>query len=85
MASLRFEDEELDVPDGDALLEYAEQLGVPFGCQDGICGTCRCRVIAGLEYLGKKNDKEIDMDMDDDERLVCQCVVSGGKVEIEIE
>jgi ferredoxin len=85
VAVLRFEDDELDVPDGERILEYAEQLGVPFGCQDGVCGTCRCRVISGIEYLGTRNDKEEDMDLDPDERLVCQCVISGGEVEIEIE
>lgn len=85
MAVFRFEGDELDVPDGEALLEYAEQLGVPFGCQDGVCGTCRCRVVAGLEYLGAKNEKEEDMDLDPDERLVCQCTIRGGEVEIVIE
>lgn len=85
MAVFRFEGDELDVPDGKALLEYAEQLGVPFGCQDGICGTCRCRVISGMEFLKPKNEKEVDMDLEPDERLTCQCVILGGEVEIEIE
>lgn len=85
MAVLRFEGDELDVPEGERLLEYAEQLGVPFGCQDGVCGTCRARVVAGMEFLKPRNDKEEDMDLDPDERLVCQCVITGGEVEIEVE
>lgn len=85
MAVLRFEGDELDVPEGKRLLEYAEQLGVPFGCQDGVCGTCRCRVIFGMEFLGPRNEKEEDMDLEPDERLVCQCVITGGEVGIECE
>ncbi len=58
---------------------------MPFGCTDGLCGTCRCTVVAGHEYLPPKNEKEVDMGLDNGERLVCQLTIAGGKVEFSID
>ena len=51
----------------------AEELGITFGCQDGICGTCIVEVEEGMRNLGEKNTEEIDMSLEDNQRLVCQC------------
>jgi ferredoxin-NADP reductase len=37
------------VPDGNTLLDLAEKNGVqiPYGCRQGLCGTCATRVLSG--------------------------------------
>lgn len=84
MAKVRFEGEEKELADGSKVLETCEALGMPFGCTDGLCGTCRCTVVSGMENLKPLNEKEEDMDLGPDERLACQCVITGGLVEFEV-
>lgn len=84
MATIRYEGDERAVPDGSALLEPCEDMNYPFGCQDGLCGTCLCTVISGMENLAPKNEKENDYGLEEGERLVCQCIINKGEVEIEM-
>ena len=41
--------------------DAAEELGVPFGCKQGICGTCEVEVLEGQDNLEAKNNKEENM------------------------
>ncbi len=84
MAKIRFEGDEREIADGSRVFETCEALGMPFGCTEGICGTCRCTVVSGMEHLKPLNEKEEDMDLGPDERLACQCYITGGLVEFEI-
>lgn len=81
MAILKFEGEEREVEDGASVVEACEAMGLPFGCQDGLCGTCMSTVTEGAENLPPKNEKEEDFDLPEGQRLVCQCTVKGGTVE----
>ena len=85
MAILRFDGEERELPDNTRILDTAEDLGMPFGCTDGLCGTCICTVVQGMENLSPKNDKEDDMDLAENQRLACQCVIKSGVVELAID
>ncbi len=85
MATIRFEGEERELADGSAVLETCEAMGMPFGCTEGICGTCRCTVIDGAENLEPLNEKETDMDLEEGERLACQCIVKSGVVEFSVD
>ena len=82
MAIIRFEGQETEVSDGSKILEACEEMGVPFGCQDGLCGTCISTVLQGMENLEPVNVKEEEMGLAKDQRLMCQCVIRGGLVEI---
>ena len=84
MATIRFEGSQADLPDGSKVVETCEVLGIPFGCQDGVCGTCTSVVVGGMENLEPKNDKEKDMDLESDERLPCQCTIKHGVVEFSL-
>ena len=61
---------------------------IPFGCEEGICGTCLVRVVSGMENLSELSDKEkmtlpaMGL-MDGIHRLACQCTILGGELEIE--
>ena len=58
-----------------------------FGCRDGACGACLVRVKEGMENLSPMGEDERDfletMAAEDDERLACQCSVSGD-VKLEV-
>ena len=85
MAKVIFEGEEREVADGSAVMEACEDLGLPFGCQDGICGTCTSIVTQGADNLEPKNEKEVDFDLPDGQRLACQCKIKAGTVEFSLD
>lgn len=77
--------EEIDLPDGDSLHEACSSLGVPFACEEGVCGTCVIEVVEGMENLSEFNEAEADFLGDlGTERLACQCKIKGGCVRIKI-
>lgn len=84
MAILKTNKKQIEVVNGTSVIDACENLGVPFGCTDGVCGTCRTLVKSGIENFGEKNEKENNMDLTDNERLMCQCTMSGGEAEIEV-
>jgi len=82
MAILKADDSEIEVSDGDFIKDAAEQLGVPFGCRNGLCGTCMVDIEEGEENLSELTQEEIDMDRDRTHRLACQCKIKEGIVKI---
>lgn len=85
MATICFEGQSVTVADGEKILARCEEMGVPLGCQDGLCGTCIVTVLKGSDNLAPSNDKEVDMDLDEGQRLACQCVIVSGEVHIASE
>ncbi len=80
MAKVILNDEEIEVPDGENIVEYIEEAGVPIGCSNGVCGTCEVEVLDGMENLSPLNQEEEDLGMEGKMRLGCQCEISGGSV-----
>lgn len=80
----------IDVPEGYALIDLCDQhdTSILFGCRDGACGACMIKVIEGADNLSSMEDHERDfletMAAAENERLACQCRVSGGDVIIEV-
>ncbi len=83
MAVFKTNDEEREIPDGSQLMEIAEEMDIPFGCHHGVCGVCAVTVLEGMENLGPKNEAEEELEMEDGQRLMCQCTISGGTVAVE--
>jgi ferredoxin len=75
MAKIELDGEEREAKVGDTLQEPCEELGLPFGCKDGQCGTCHIMVKEGLENLSEVNEKEerFGFEKGGNERLACQC------------
>jgi ferredoxin len=50
----------INVKPGATIQDIVEKAGsgLPFGCRDGECGTCVVEVVAGMEYLSPKTEKE---------------------------
>ena len=86
MAKLILNDgeKEEEITDGSEIKQVCEEkFNIPFGCKDGICGTCIIQVDKGNENLSQKNEKEKDLLPDNDnERLSCQCKIKKGVVKI---
>lgn len=58
-----------------------ERGGIPFKCGGGLCGTCRCRIVRGLEHTDAVKPKErkhlSDEQLADGWRMACQTFVNG--------
>lgn len=80
MAKLIINDQEIDIEDGEKIVDAIEEAGVPIGCSNGVCGTCEIEVTEGMENLSELNDEEKDLGMEGKKRLGCQCVINGGTV-----
>jgi ferredoxin len=77
------EDMLVEAPPGTPLQAIADAAGadITFGCRSGSCGTCRIRVLAGLEHCSAMEPEERDflqgLDAPPDHRLACQVRVEG--------
>lgn len=49
-------------PDGDTVLDAARMLRpeIPYACKNGVCGTCRCKLIAGTVEMVQNYALESD-------------------------
>lgn len=92
MGTITFIQDELTVPiePGTKLVDIAQESGsgVPFGCTNGICGTCLSRITKGRELLNTPSEQEKDtlalFGASEGHRLVCQCrLEKDGDVEID--
>lgn len=85
MTKIIFSDDELEVEAemGANLRDVAlaEGSNIPFGCEQGICGTCLISVEAGAENLTDPEDQEKEtldaMGAEEGQRLACQCCAEG--------
>lgn len=70
--------------DDQSLRDVAQTQGwpIPFGCENGICGTCLITIGAGKDNLNSIEETELQTleamgQMDGEHRLACQCRVKG--------
>lgn len=74
---------EIEVEEGQYIRKAAEELGVSFACNIGMCGACIINIVEGEENLSDLTQEEKDMDMDKKKRLACQCRMGKGDVTID--
>lgn len=53
-----------DVPNDETILNAAmrEGVGLPYGCKDGACGSCKCKMLDGRVVHGQHQDKALSAD-----------------------
>ncbi|MCL5729948.1 MAG: (2Fe-2S)-binding protein [Candidatus Pacearchaeota archaeon] len=73
-----------EIKEGSEIREVIEKLGVPFGCEEGICGTCMIDVLEGESNLSELTEQEKDLMRDKKHRLACQCKIKKGEVKFRI-
>lgn len=74
--------QEIELEDGDFIQDACDKLGVPFGCQNGLCGTCMIDVVEGEDNLSELTEEEETLERDRNHRLACQCKIKKGEVKI---
>ena len=49
------------VPDGDTVLAAGinQGIGLPYGCKDGACGSCKCKMLSGTVVHGNHQSKAL--------------------------
>jgi len=73
----------VEAPTGTSLQAVADASGadITFGCRSGSCGTCRVRILKGLERCAPPEPEERDflraLEAPGDQRLACQLCVHG--------
>ena len=80
MALLIHNDKEILVKDGERIVKPCEEIGLVFGCREGLCEVCRVRVLEGAEFLNELTENEKEMGIKLPLRLACQCLTKGGKI-----
>jgi ferredoxin len=74
--------QEIEIVNGSSIKEACEKFGIPFGCCNGFCGTCRINIDYGEENLSKLTDEEEMLERDKKHRLACQCKINKGEAGI---
>jgi len=83
MAKIIVNEEEVELEDGSRIKETCEEMGIPFACEEGVCGTCVIEVEEGMENLSQFTEEELDfLGEQETERLACQCSLKNGCVKI---
>lgn len=85
MPKVKFVDDNLEVDAADDAnlrdVAQAEGSNIPFGCEQGICGTCLVSVPEGADHVSAIEDQEKEtleaMAAEPGQRLACQCRVHG--------
>lgn len=84
MAKLVFNgQEEVELEADSPIKSHCEEAGIPFACEEGVCGTCVIEVEEGMENLSTFTQEELDfLGEQETERLACQCKIKKGCVKI---
>ena len=77
-------EDEFDLEDNSSIKKVCEDSGIPFACEEGVCGTCVIEIIDGHENLTPPTEEEEDFlgEDTDEERLACQCKIKSGTVKV---
>lgn len=80
-----------EAPEGELLRETCQRsdFTLPFGCENGVCGTCLIAIKEGADNLTEKTPQEKEtlevLMAYEDQRLACQCHLKGGDVTFDLE
>ena len=82
MAKLIIDNVEYELPDGSSIAWVCEQAGIPFQCNNGVCGSCQIKILEGAENLNQPYPEETAMGLNQERRLACLCAINQGTVKI---
>jgi len=74
-----------DVDDGETILQAALRSGIvlPYGCKDGACGSCKCKLLSGSVTHGAHQAKALSADEEAAGYVLTCCGVAHSDVVLE--
>ncbi len=71
--------------EGETLLAAAirQGIGLPYGCKDGACGSCKCKKIEGVVVHGSHQDKALSAQEEENGLILACCGVPQSDVVLE--
>lgn len=71
--------------EGEAILAAGirQGVGLPYGCKDGACGSCKCRKLSGTVVHGPHQSKALNADEEEAGFILTCCAKPLSDVEIE--
>jgi ferredoxin len=82
MAKIKLHEKEVEVPDGESIINACKELGVTFDCESGVCQSCKIEILDGEDNLSDPTDIEQAQGYGGKKRLACQCKIKQGTVNI---
>ncbi|MGA1168200.1 MAG: 2Fe-2S iron-sulfur cluster-binding protein, partial [Burkholderiaceae bacterium] len=58
-------------------------VGLPYGCRDGACGSCKCRKLSGEVTLGPHQSKALSEQEQRDGLILACCATAQSDVVLE--
>ncbi|MDP4612729.1 MAG: 2Fe-2S iron-sulfur cluster-binding protein, partial [Limnohabitans sp.] len=58
-------------------------IGLPYGCKDGACGSCKCKKISGTVVHGPHQDKALSADEEAQGLVLTCCATAQSDVVLE--
>jgi len=84
---IKNEGKTIEVPDGASLVELEGKCGILFACKVGSCGSCKVKVLEGMENLEAPGEEEKagleTFGTDPADRLLCKTNIKSGKIVVE--
>jgi CDP-4-dehydro-6-deoxyglucose reductase, E3 len=76
---------QFDAETGEAILAAGirQGIGLPYGCKDGACGSCKCRLVSGSVVHGPHQEKALSAQEEAAGFILTCCGVAQGDVVIE--
>ncbi len=73
------------VQDGEAILAAAirQGIGLPYGCKDGACGSCKCKMLDGRVVHGPHQTKALSEEEEADGFILPCCAVPQADIVVE--
>jgi CDP-4-dehydro-6-deoxyglucose reductase len=73
------------VQDGEAILAAAirQGIGLPYGCKDGACGSCKCKMLDGRVTHGPHQSKALSAEEEEAGFILPCCAVPQADIVIE--
>jgi CDP-4-dehydro-6-deoxyglucose reductase, E3 len=61
----------------------AAGIGLPYGCKDGACGSCKCRLVSGQVELGPHQQKALSLQEQQDGLTLTCCAFAKSDIVLE--
>lgn len=58
-------------------------ISLPYGCKDGACGSCKCRLVSGNVQLGPHQSKALSADEQSSGLILTCCATAGSDLVLE--